>query len=243
VCYRTSGSLVIDGRLDEPSWQDAPWTDLFMDIEGPMKPAPRFRTRAKMLWDDDYLFVGAELEEPHLRATMTERGSPLFQENDFEVFIDPDSDGADYCEIEINALNTVWDLLMPRPYHMGGRPVEQWQMNGLKTAVHIVGTINNPSDIDMGWSVELAIAWKDLTAFAHCHTPPIDGDCWRINLLRIERPYDLVHGQYVNASARPADYWAWSPQGEVNMHRPEQWGYVQFSSLQVNMVSQSHKRM
>src|SRR5215831_3258583 len=52
VCRRASGLITIDGRLDESAWRDAPWTKDFVDIQGSIKPRPRFRTRAKMLWDD-----------------------------------------------------------------------------------------------------------------------------------------------------------------------------------------------
>jgi hypothetical protein len=120
VCYHTTGPLTIDGRLDEADWQHAAWTRDFQDIEGDAKPAPRFRTRAKMLWDDDYFYVGAELEEPHVWATLTNHDAIIFQDNDFEVFIDPDGDRHEYYEIEINALNTEWDLLLKKPYISGG---------------------------------------------------------------------------------------------------------------------------
>src|SRR5512136_2259435 len=73
LCTKTSGPLKIDGRLNEPAWNRAPWTDDFVDIEGDVKPSPRYRTRVKMLWDDQYFYIGAELEEPHVWATLTQR--------------------------------------------------------------------------------------------------------------------------------------------------------------------------
>ena len=56
VCYRAGTPLKIDGKLDDPLWQKAEWNDDFLDIEGPQKRKPRFRTRAKMLWDDQYFY-------------------------------------------------------------------------------------------------------------------------------------------------------------------------------------------
>ncbi|MEJ2616140.1 MAG: carbohydrate-binding family 9-like protein, partial [Ignavibacteriaceae bacterium] len=47
ICYKTNEKITIDGKLDESSWSKAKWTDDFVDIEGPVKPKPRFRTRAK----------------------------------------------------------------------------------------------------------------------------------------------------------------------------------------------------
>src|SRR5439155_1081187 len=89
VCYRARGVIQVDGKLNEGSWREVPWTDLFVDIEGAAKPKPPLRTRAKMLWDDDYFYVAAELEEPNVWGTLTNRDSVIFQDNDFEIFIDP----------------------------------------------------------------------------------------------------------------------------------------------------------
>ena len=66
LCYRTAEPLRIDGNLDESSWRKAPVTDVFVDIEGDARPRPRFATRARMLWDDQYFYIGAELDEPHV---------------------------------------------------------------------------------------------------------------------------------------------------------------------------------
>jgi hypothetical protein len=75
----------------------------------------------KMVWDDEYLYVAAEMEEPDIWATLTERDSVIFHDNDFEVFIDPDGDTHAYYELEVNALATAWDLMLLKPYRDGGR--------------------------------------------------------------------------------------------------------------------------
>ena len=229
VCFRASAPLQIDGKLDDPVWRSAPWTDVFTDIEGDKKPKPRFRTRAKMLWDDEYFYVGAEMEEPHVWATLTKHDSVIFHDNDFEVFIDPNGDNHDYYEFEINALNTGWDLRLPRPYRDGGPALNEWEIPGLKTAVHIKGTLNDPSDQDKGWSVEIAFPWKVLGVHAGCSSPPLPGDQWRVNFSRVEWQTEIVDGKYRKIEGKPEDNWVWSPQHAIDMHRPEHWGYVQFS--------------
>src|SRR5262249_20753867 len=105
VCYKAPGIIRIDGKLDDEAWKAAPWTDLFVDIEGDRQPKPPVRTRVKMLWDNDNLYIAAELEEPHVWATLKEHDSVIFQDNDFEVFLDPDGDNHLYAELEVNALN------------------------------------------------------------------------------------------------------------------------------------------
>ncbi len=228
VCVRTHHPLALTGRLDDPAWSAAPFTDDFVDIEGDIRPRPWFRTRVKMLWDDQYLYIGAELEEPHLWATQTQHDCVIFHEHDFEVFMDPDSDNHQYYEYEINALGTDWDLRLVKPYRDGGPALNEWEIPGLKKAVHLKGTINDPRDTDQGWSLELALPWKVLGEFAHCPCPPRVGDQWRINFSRVEWDLRIVDGQYEKEPGRPEHNWVWSPQGAIDMHRPEMWGYLQF---------------
>ena len=83
TCPRASTPPRIDGRVDDAAWAQTRWTDWFVDIQGPAQPKPRFRTRAKMLWDDDYFYVAAELEEPHVWATLTEHDAVIFRDNVF----------------------------------------------------------------------------------------------------------------------------------------------------------------
>ena len=78
VAYRASSPLTIDGRLDDGPWRDAPWTETFVDIEGTPKPRPRFDTRVKMLWNDAYFYIGADMNEPNLWATLTTHDSVIF---------------------------------------------------------------------------------------------------------------------------------------------------------------------
>ena len=231
IAYRTVGEVQIDGRLDEPSWQRAAWTEAFIDIEGAARPQPRFRTRAKMLWDDKYFYVAADLEEPDVWATLTERDAVIYHDNDFEVFIDPDGDTHQYYEFEMNAFGTEWDLFLVRPYRDGGPYMNAWDIGGLESGVQVWGTINNPRDEDQGWSLELAFPWSVLRECAHRAAPPDDGDQWRVNFSRVEWQVEAEPDGdgYLKVEGTREDNWVWSPQGLINMHFPEQWGVVQFS--------------
>jgi hypothetical protein len=217
------------GRIDDPLWERAAWSEEFVDILGASAPPPRYRTRMKMLWSKTGLAIAAELEEPHVWATITERDSVIFQDNDFEVFIDPDGDGHLYAEFEINALNTPWDLLLVKPYRAGGPAINAWDIKGLHTAVHIDGTLNDPSDEDRGWTVEILIPWPSLMEIAGKQGMPDPGDQWRINFSRVEWQHEVLDGVYRKTPNTPEDNWVWSPQGVVDMHRPHRWGYVSFA--------------
>lgn len=229
VCHYTSTPIVIDGKLEDPAWRTAPFTEYFIDIEGPVKPRPRLRTQAKMLWDDTYLYIAADLQEPHVWGTLTKHDAVIFLDNDFEIFIDPNSDNHEYYEIEINALNTEWDLFLKKPYKDQSPADNSWEIPGLKTAVFVAGTLNDSSDIDQGWSVEFAFPWKVLAEYAHKSCPPEEGDQWRINFSRVEWNHEVINGKYQKVKGYREDNWIWSPQGIINMHSPEKWGYVQFT--------------
>ena len=228
TCTTALAPLTIDGKLNDPAWASAKWTPFFVDIAGTSRPTPRFRTRIKMLHDDTYFYIGAWMDEPDVWATLTEHDSIIFHDNDFEVFLDPDGDRAQYMEIEINALNTEWDLRLVKTYLDGGPPIDAWEIPGLKKAVWIDGTLNDPSDTDHGWSVELAIPWTDLREFAGMPCPPRPGDTWRVNFSRVEWQTHVENNQYVKIPDTPEDNWVWTPQHTINMHLPEHWGRVTF---------------
>jgi hypothetical protein len=46
----------------------------------------------------------------------------------------------------------------------------------------------------------------------------------------VQWPFDIANGRYQTPKGAREDNWVWSPQHVVDMHRPETWGYVQFSS-------------
>ena len=234
-CYRADSDLDIDGSLDESAWQNAPWTSTFVDIEGDKKPLPLFETKVKMLWDDDYLYIAAYLEEPNLWATYNKRDMVIFHENDFELFLDPDGDTHEYYEFEINALGTFWDLMLIKPYRDGGYGLNAWDIKGLKRGINLEGTLNDGTDKDEAWTIELAFPWEVLKEAAPKASKPEAGDFWRINFSRVhwrtewkDDMYQKVINQETGKNY-PEFNWVWSPQGVISMHRPESWGYLIFS--------------
>lgn len=235
VCQRTPSPLHIDGRLDEAAWQQAADITHFVDISGGNHPAPRYHTTAKMLWDDDYLYVAAVMEEPHVWATLTKRDTIVYHDNDFEVFIDPDGDGHNYFEVEVNALNTVFDLSLTHPYRAPQRPFVQFQWNcpGLLVATSVQGTLNDASDTDRGWTLEMAIPRQALAS--EFESVLEAGKQLRIGFSRVEWQHTTdAAGRYVkkkDRNGRPLreDNWTWGATGLVAMHMPERWGCVQLS--------------
>jgi hypothetical protein len=241
VVYHVDHPPVIDGNINELVWQQVNWTKEFVDIEGRDKPKPPLATKIKMLWDDSCLYIAAQLTEPQIWATLKKHDEVVFHDNDFELFVEPGNAMQPYFEVEINALNTIFDLLLTKAYRDGGSPIASWDVPNLRSAVKIQGTLNDPSDKDEGWTVEMAIPFKALSTNTRPQRPH-DGSMWRINFSRVEWDTKVMDGKYVKLTddkgkPLPEHNWTWSPQGVIAMHYPERWGYIQFSKQPVNSVT------
>jgi hypothetical protein len=238
VVTYTKTPPIIDGDINDAAWQQAQWTDDFVDIEGDIKPKPALQTNAKMLWDDSCLYIAAQIHDPNVWAYLTHHDDVVFRDNDFEVFINPNNTAHQYFEMEFNARNTVFDLFLNKPYRVGGNAMINWNVEGLRSAVKVQGTINDPSDTDKGWTIEMAIPFKAISLGNNVQVPK-DGTLWRINFSRVEWDTKSVDGKYVKLKDShgrnlPEHNWVWSPQGVIDMHFPERWGYLQFSKGNTN---------
>ncbi|WP_431126347.1 carbohydrate-binding family 9-like protein [Flagellimonas flava] len=236
VAYKATETIKIDGQANEASWKNAPWSELFIDIEGVKKPT--YDTQVKMLWDENNIYFFARMKEPHVWGDITEHDAVIFHNNDFEVFLDPEGDVHGYYELEWNVLNTVWDQYLTAPYRAGNETLNGWEALGMQSAVAVQGTLNDPSDNDEGWTLEIAIPFQDLrTGYYQDNVPK--GKFWRIGFSRVNWDHDITDGKYSRkkdpktGKHLPEYNWVWSPQYVINMHEPERWGYVYFSENEV----------
>jgi Carbohydrate family 9 binding domain-like len=224
------GAVQIDGLLSETEWRSAPWSAPFGDISGMDSLAPGLLTRVKIMWDASFLYIGAEMEEPHLWGTLRDSTKAVWNENDFEIFIEPDGDTHDYLEIEINAVNTRNQVHFPRAYGDAGRSDRRAWMDGFRSAVQLRGSLNDARDIDSGWSLEAAFPWSGFVRYGTDGGPPAAGTTWRMNFGRVQWPVvpDSVGIGYMKTQRRGEGFSTWTPQGVFQMHVPEMFGFVQF---------------
>lgn len=236
---KTNKQILIDGKDDDQAWKAINLSSNFNDIEGNHKEPPAYNTQIKMLWDDKNLYIYAKLEEPHVWGTLDQHDDIIYHNNDFEVFIKPYENQAAYFEIEVNTLNTILDLLMTKPYRFGGEAILQWDVKGLKSAIHIEGTNNNPNDIDQYWSVEMAIPFESLKSFGRKNKPEI-GEYWRINFSRVQWEHEITDGKYSrklkDGKLIPEKNWVMNPIGIIDMHNPQQWAFLQFTDIPAGKV-------
>ena len=226
--------IKVDGKLNEHDWKQAVLISDFEDIEGDSKPKPSFSTTVKMMWDSQYLYIGAVLEEPHLWGTLKKHDDIIYRDHDFEVFIDPMGDGEQYFEIEINVLGTIMDLFMNKPYKKGGTFDMEWNTTGIQSKVIANGTINNNSDIDSSWTVEMAIPFTAISRNNRIASPSTTNP-WRINFSRVQWTLEQDGKSYrkkLNQNNKPISEhnWVWNPTGVIDMHVPVKWGYLLFKN-------------
>lgn len=242
-------AVIIDGDITKPFWSNIPWSSDFVDIA--TSTTPQYTTRMKVQWDQNYLYVAAYLEEPHIWGTLTQHNSIIYQDNDFEIFVDTNGSNHNYKELEINALGTTWSLLLNKPYDDGGvedskrvNPITGYDMEPeIHSAVQIYprgnDSINNPSVQNTHWTVEVALPISKLMLHNPLAKLPDDGVYWRVNFSRVQWAYDVFNKKYIKrkccqSCAIPGteaeDNWVWAKQGQVAMHLPERWGILQFTT-------------
>jgi hypothetical protein len=263
TCCRAASPISIDGRLDEPAWQQAEWSPRFVDM-ATGDPA-LFDTRAAALWDDDYLYIGFWMEEPYVQAQLTERDSLIFSENDVEVFID----GGDcYYEFEINALGTVYEVffIWQDAYKRGSRfDVPEFDLLTRK-ALSFGG--NEDRDIDSFWwgkhprgcrwafldwdfpglrmAVHVDGAINDNTAVDRGWGVelafPWQGMKWLANGRSLPPQegdvWRMLFGRFEllkpgGVEVQPHPAWSWNRHGVYDTHLPECFTYVHFSNAVV----------
>lgn len=229
--HYTNEDIGIDGRLDERDWQKAEVIKLESEIRGRGFEPPQQETEVRMLWDEQFLYLHATVYEEHIVATLRTRDAIIYRDNDFEIFIDTDRDGKRYFEIEVNALNTIMDLYMDRPYKMRGNALLSFDIP-LESAVYINGTLNNGNDTDAYWAVEIKIPKSHLIDHGEKKTIK-DGETWLMNFSRVQWNYQWQGDRYQKVSAPGTEKfeeknWVWYPTGKIDIHLPEKWATVRF---------------
>lgn len=187
-CRRASTPIEIDGAANEPAWQRATVVDGFA-VSWKERPRPaRTGTKARLLWDDEFLYFHAEMEDADLYADVTEHDGMIWNNDVFELFFRPDEMKRGYYEFEISAANTVLDMYLPSRGSGGYARWKKAHPFSLKTAVKLRGTLNDPRDRDGGWSVEGRIPWRDFGPTGG--RPDVDA-IWRFALCRYDYSVDF----------------------------------------------------
>jgi hypothetical protein len=210
VCAHSTGPIVIDGELDEPAWRAAPVIDDFRIPANHLKP--KSRTEARMLWDQDYLYVAFKTYDQDIWGLFTAPDAPTCNEDVLEIFFKTDPAQESYYNFEINALGTVYDAFQYRARAGMSHRWSRWNCDGLKVATKIQGTLNDYTDRDEYWQLEVAIPFAALPTLKG--KAPQPGDRWRFHLARYDHSVYLKTGRELVSCARLT---------RTNFHYYEDW--------------------
>jgi len=184
--HRARGKIVIDGRGDDAAWAAADKTALFRAARG--SAAAPGETRARLLWDDEFLYVLIDAADADVSSPFSKHDDPLWRADAVELFIDADGSRSGYVELQTNPRGAVFDAWFPRTRKQGGK---QGWTSSMSAAVNVEGTLDEPGDTDRAWHAELAIPLEDVKggdAAMKVRVPPEVGDGWRLNIVRVDKP-------------------------------------------------------
>lgn len=209
VCHRIRQQMVVDGRLEEMAWREASSVPL---IGGADAYGRFLGATVRLLWDSDGLYAGYELTDPDLGASwaLTEGQAPQALK---DAVFGSEAGGELLERMSDRYERHVGLALTPSPGHeliwfwtplgfssqrwrerqtgadgtAAWTEHQDWSCFGMRQAVFLDGTLNNATDVDRGWSLEVFIPWSALTPFATGNRLPQDGDEWGMSLLRGHR--------------------------------------------------------
>ncbi|WP_430934894.1 carbohydrate-binding family 9-like protein [Saccharicrinis sp. 156] len=217
---KATSPIIIDGRADESSWQRAQ-AHPFNYFKNIQKPSDKQNTTLKMLWDDDHIYLFYECKDKYITARMKDRDGWTFVDDCAEIFLIPSNDKIDmHFGFELNLYKTANDFVFINDVHKDGNFVVKAYNPEYKVEVTIDGTINDNSDIDNGWTMEMAIPIEAFYTVGPV-TPVEEGAIWTFMAIRQDR--NEVEGQRVTAST------IFPLKGnDKNVHNPKSFGLMQF---------------
>ncbi len=224
---RAAGPITIDGKLDEASWRDAESMGDF--VFHWYQSGDKEQTVAKLLWDDEFLYVSWLARDKHISAYERQRHGPVSKDDCVEIFIAPNpAKVKNYYTWEINAIGTA--LNRNRSDWYTGGPT--WEPEGVAFRTTFQGMEKKDEAAgDEQWVVEMRVPLRNFSRDA-AHTPPRDGDEWRLNVNRI--------GGKTNAQASS---WAPIAPPSKSFHTPESFGRVYFSAQVAGARQRSVRRI
>lgn len=209
---RAPSKIIVDGRADEVAWRHA--NTLELQFPWAAQTGAKQKTVARLLWDDENLYVVYDCTDADIVAHHDQRDDPTYKDDAVEIFISPDPKQEFYYGLEMNAKATLYDYFYAFPQLL----IARLDFTGVQLATHLRGTLNQTSDKDQGWTLELAIPWKNFVELSKTTLPPAAGSTWYANLNRWD-------GTEPN---RRLSVWSDPQLPKPNPHNPKRFGKLTF---------------
>ena len=206
--------IKVDGLLDEWPWRKAPRLTPFVQHDT-MAPS-RVKTEVRIWYDDEALYLGWICEDSDIQATLRKRDSKFWEEEVVEFFVTPKALDR-YFELQWNPLGGTFDAIIRNKIGADGRSEKfegdwSYTATNMTWALQVDGSVQDSSDRDEKWTVEVRIPFSDLQV-----RTPRRGDVWRGNFYRFNRD-----------QGREPELLSWSPTIWPGFHQPTRFGYLRF---------------
>lgn len=109
-CLKATAPPTIDGDLSDPAWTKAIAASGF--TYSGRSTMPPYQMVMRLLWDEDWLYMAVEIDEPAMNKTVTTaygRDAYVFNDDSIEWFVDPWHTHTDYYQFGINLACAMWD--------------------------------------------------------------------------------------------------------------------------------------
>ena len=165
---RAPGSIVIDGDLSDEGWRNATRVEKWYEINPGDNVVPPVRSVGYLTYDDRFLYVGFEFDDPNpsaIRAPLGDHDSLNGQSDDFGgIFLDSLGSFHTATEFFVNAHNVQYDAVTDDGSGENPAPDFFWD-----SATRIT---------EHGWTLEIRIPFSSL------RYKSIDPQTWGIILFR-----------------------------------------------------------
>ncbi len=216
---KTDMPMAIDGKLDEEVWQktESRSLDYFYNVE---KPTDQQNSVFRMLWDEDNLYLFFACEDQYITASERNRDGRPYLDDCAEIFLIPAPDSLDmHYGFELNLYKASNDFIYLADIYQGRRGSVYSYNPEFEVEVTIDGTMNDNSDLDVGWTMEMAIPLKLFRGMDR-FSPVKEGNKWAFLAIRQERN-DAEPGRRLASTIFPI-------YGLENIHHANRFGFMEF---------------
>ncbi len=217
---KANESIIINGKMDEENWKNTE-ARTFDYTYNNLKPTDMQTSTFRMLWDEKSLYLFYDFEDKFLNARETKRDGKPFFDDCAEIFVIPVPDSLDmHFGFEVNLYEASNDILFFNNYYKGKDVGLKTFNPDFKTAVIYNGTINDDSDIDKGWTMEMEIPLS-VFGFLGDFVPVKKGNTWAFLAIRQDR--NETEGERRITSTLFPIY-----DIEKDVHQPNRFGLMKF---------------
>jgi len=184
-------------------------------------PNDQQRTTLRMLWDETHVYLFYDMNDKYLTAREKERdGQPYFDDCAEVFFVTVPAIHNTHIGYELNLYKASNDFVYFDDYYQGKHAVLKSFNPEFTVEVTHDGTINDNSDEDQGWTMELAIPIANFTGLEK-FVPVKAGNRWAFLAVRQDR--NDAEGNRRSTSTIFPIY-----DIEKNVHQPNRFGLMEF---------------